>query len=150
MYRKYTLKKVLLSYPNQNSISTNGKTIDIEHFVNHLLCCTHYRRVERVCNGISLITPLYQWMQLSVACSLPYSSVLFHSYSLLNIAVAHQTLTELHQPCSSNSIAVVHWTLTELYAAYCGSALLINLNTNARWNLWAWNCTSCFNAGRMS
>ena len=58
---------------------------------------------------------LYQWMQLSVACLVPYFSVLFHSYSLLSIAVAHQTLTELHQPCSSNSIAVAHQTLTELH-----------------------------------
>ena len=49
---------------------------------------------------------------LSSLFSIP---VLFHSYSLLNIAVAHQTLTELHQPCSSNSIAVAHQTLTELH-----------------------------------
>ena len=30
-YRKYTLKSYLLSYPNQNSISTNGKTIEYLH-----------------------------------------------------------------------------------------------------------------------
>ena len=79
--------------------------------------------------SLSLITPLYQWMQLSVACLVPYFSVLFHSYSLLNIAVAHQTfdiatsalLIKLdiccipnldrataycNQPCSSNSKAM--------------------------------------------
>ena len=149
IYCKYTLKKVqvtLYMYPNQNSISTNGKTI--EHSHEPLLFVKLYR-LQEGWKSLSLITPLYQWMQLSVACLVPYSSVLFHSYSLLNIAVAHQTfdiatsalLIKLDICCIPN---------LDRATAYCTSALLIKLKTNARWNSWASNCTSCFNAGRMS
>ena len=94
---------------------------------------------------------LYQWMQLSVACLVPYSSnsILFHSYSLLNIAVAHQTFDR------ATSALLIKFNICctpklDRAAAYCVSALLIKLKTNPRWNSWASNCTSCFNAGRMS
>ena len=76
----------------------------------------------------ALITPLYQLMQLSVAYLLPYSSVLFHSSSLLN-------------SCCTPDL--------DRATAYCASALVIKLEANARWNSWASNSTSCFNAGRM-
>ena len=104
-----TLKNVIFQI-TQTKILFPQTWEAIEHLHEPLLFVILYR----VYNGISLIAPLYQWMQLSVACLVAYSSVLFHSCSLLNVAAAHQTLTELHQPCSSNSIAVAHRTLIEL------------------------------------
>ena len=111
IYCKYTLKRVQVAQ-TKLLFPQMGRLLNIRMNYFCLLYCTDYRRVERVSNGVSLITPLYQWMQLSVACLVPYSSVLFHSYSLLNIAVAHQTFDR--PTCSPNSIAVAHRILIEL------------------------------------
>ena len=50
---------------------------------------------------------------VNAACLLPYSSVLFHSSSLLD-------------SCCTPDL--------DRATAYCASALLIKLETNARWN----------------
>ena len=115
IYLKFTLKNVQVTQ-TKVLFPQNGKTTEHSHEPLLFLNDTEYMQ-----GGWKNL--LYHWMQLSVACLVPYSSVLFHSYSLLNIAV--RCTPDLWQSCISLAYQTQYLLHTKSWQSY--SLLCISL-----------------------